>query len=314
MHQTIPVLDMEPYITGSQRDKQHFIQQLHDACRQVGFFYLANHTIEPACMSSVLDLSRDFFNLPQIENDKIDIKYSKCCRGYGRLEAEKTRGIGDFKETYDLGPECILHPERHNKKYYALIGPNQWPMSSLLQSSLFKSTMLTYISQMMQLGASIMSAITAALGYPASHFDAFFKPDNDDAHAMLRLLHYPSALSKKLGVGEHVDSGFLAFLLQDNIGGLQILTRENRWIDVPPLEHHFVVNIGEMLQCWSNGVYCATMHRVINHEHQARISAPFFFEPNLSAEIAISHQENNPVIYGDYLRSIFERSFPAVTH
>ena len=262
-------------------------------------------------MTMILNLTREFFHSPQVAKDQIDIKFSACCRGYGRLEAEKTHGVGDYKETYDLGPEKILHPARLQKPYLGLLGPNQWPDTEKLNQLQFKENIISYISQMMQLGTIIMQAMTAALDYPAHQFENHFKPDQEDAHAMLRLLHYPATKNNQLGVGAHVDSGFISFLLQDDIGGLQIFNQNKQWINVPPLANHFVVNIGEMLKSWSNGCYKATLHRVANQSTRARYSVPFFFEPNLSAVITIPHQNNNQIIYGEYLLKIFERSFPA---
>ncbi len=309
----IPILNLQSYLQGSTNEKQDFIQQLHHACSNVGFFYLNHHSISTYLLSTILQLTREFFHSPQAIKDQIDIQFSVCCRGYGKLEAEKTHNIGDYKETYDLGPERLLHPERVQKPYLRLLGPNQWPKSEALNQLHFKENIINYMAQMMQLGATIMQAMTAALQFPSDRFEYYFQPEQDDAHAMLRLLHYPATNNHQLGVGAHVDSGFIAFLLQDDVGGLQILSHDNQWIEVPPIANHFVVNIGEMLQSWSNGCYKATMHRVINQSHRARYSAPFFFEPNLSANITIPQLNNESVIYGNYLLKIFERSFPNAT-
>lgn len=290
----IPIINMRTYLTGN---KQSFIDEVHAACHEVGFFYLVNHPIPPSFLHKVLDLARLFFELPQLEKDSINI--DAFGRGYGRLEAEMTYGIGDYKETYDLALERHPHPLREQKRSLRLIGPNQWP--SALQNSLFKETILNYIEQMQHLGNVLMSVIANALQQTSYHFH----PEREDAHAMLRLLHYPASTSKKLGVGEHVDSGFIALLLQDQVGGLQIKTRNGNWVDVPPIENHFIVNIGEMLQNWSGNYYRATLHRVINNANYNRISVPFFFEPNLLSEI-------QGLEYGEYLLRIFERSFPSI--
>lgn len=296
----IPILDMRT-IT---------IKQIHDACRDVGFFYLSHHGIEPELMNEVLKLSRLFFNMPQTEKDKVAIHLSPYCRGYGRLMAEKTKGIGDYKETYDLGLEASPHPERHTKNHLRLIGPNNWPDTNNPEMLGFKSIIQVYLRLLTQLGNKLMHLITQSLHLPVSHYKEYFNSDQADAFAMLRLLYYPASSTKKLGVGEHVDSGFIALLLQDDTGGLQIQTRTKKWIDVPPRKHHFIVNIGEMLQSWSKNYYEATLHRVVNHPLNDRISVPFFFEPNLSTTIYLPENPEKPLIYGDHILSIFERSFP----
>jgi isopenicillin N synthase-like dioxygenase len=302
---------MQFYTQGSSKDKANFIREIHNACHQAGFFYLYNHTIPSSLMNQILLLTRKFFALPQHEKEKININLSPCGRGYGKLEAEQTYGYSDYKETFDLAPEKLLHIHRDTQQHLRLIGPNQWPDHPSLLSLQFKQTILSYLSQMIQLGSTLMHAITLSLNYPISEYENYFKPAHDDAHAMLRLLHYPASRSPKLGVGAHVDSGFIAFLLQDETGGLQILNRDNQWIDVAPRENHFIVNIGEMLQSWSKHYYQATMHRVINHAQRDRVSAPFFFEPNLSSIIHTTHDNKEELMYGTYLSHIFERSFPA---
>jgi isopenicillin N synthase-like dioxygenase len=84
-----------------------------------------------------------------------------------------------------------------------------------------------------------------------------------------------------LACGAHSDYGMFTLLTTDDVPGLQILPRGgSEWIDVPPRAGAFVVNIGDLLQRWSNDVFKSTVHRVVNHEARERFSMPFFFEPN----------------------------------
>lgn len=301
----IPTLDM---------NHQDFNQQLCDTCHEIGFFYLKNHGVLSSLQNEILSQAKIFFNLPQHEKDQIDISHSPHFRGYGKLNAETTAGIADFKETYDLGLE---RPARTSpdKPYLNLHGPNQWPSS--LEP--FLSTIIqSYMNQMLQLGQHIMHAVSAGLGISSPHFKNSFDITSDDAYAMLRLLHYPPAShnANKFGVGAHVDAGCLVFLLQDQTGGLQVQNRSGDWLDVPPLKDYFIVNIGEMLQVWTNQYFIATPHRVLNNSQNFRISAPFFFEPNLSAVVTPMPIFNQPVInsdinviYGEHMLNVFKRSF-----
>jgi len=305
---TIPTLDMKT---------PEFSDMLIDTLHHIGFFYLKNHPINTHLMRQVLYLTKTFYLLPQNEKDAISISKSKHFRGYGKLNAETTNNIPDCKETYDLGLE--RNPViGSNKSYQILHGPNQWSVSL---SNEFKTTITNYIDEMMMLGMTLMQVITNGLGIEEKIFSEYFNCNSPDAYAMLRLLHYPPAEnnSKQFGVGPHVDAGCLIFLLQDETGGLQVQNNSGSWIDAPPAPDTFIVNIGEMLQLWTNGYFKATPHRVLNNNKNHRYSAPFFFEPNLSACIRPiatfgnnqQHIENetNPIIYGEHMLKIFQRSF-----
>jgi isopenicillin N synthase-like dioxygenase len=50
-----------------------------------------------------------------------------------------------------------------------------------------------------------------------------------------------------LGGTKHTDNDFITVLLQDHIGGLQVLY-ENTWVDVSPVPGALVINIGDLLQ------------------------------------------------------------------
>ncbi len=127
----------------------------------------------------------------------------------------------------------------------------------------------------------------------------------------------------QLGVGPHTDLGCLVLLLQDEVGGLQVQNCNGKWVDAPPIKDTFVVNIGEMLQIWSNNYFLATPHRVINTASRVRHSIPFFFEPNLTAKVsplAISQElldkmnrtpvaSDHSLIYGEHMLKVYQRSF-----
>jgi isopenicillin N synthase-like dioxygenase len=84
---------------------------------------------------------------------------------------------------------------------------------------------------------------------------------------------------RPFGVGEHTDSGALTLLLQDECPGLEIL-RNGRWQLVEPRADALVVNIGDMIQVWSNDGYRAALHRVITNGTSDRYSIPFFLNPS----------------------------------
>ena len=114
---------------------------------------------------------------------------------------------------------------------------------------------------------------------------AYFKKDMNS----LRLLHYPPQRpeddGEHLGARAHTDTNAFTILAQDNNGGLEIRNRDSEWVAVPPIEGTFVVNVGEVLKVWTDGIFSSTLHRVINRSGRERFSIPFFMYPSYDALI-----------------------------
>lgn len=157
----------------------------------------------------------------------------------------------------------------------------------------YRAVVEEYISALRALGMRMLRVVALSLGLPPDHFDAAFTRPM----FALRPLHYVARRSDEAGgrfaCGAHTDYGFLT-LLHAPSPGLQIWeTRSGsgdggggRWRDVPPKEGAFVVNLGDMLQRWTNGRYRSTLHRVINPRGAERYSCAFFFEPNFDTVVA----------------------------
>ena len=89
-----------------------------------------------------------------------------------------------------------------------------------------------------------------------------------------------------MALHHHTDPGAITLLLQDDHGGLQTLSKTSGWIDVPPLANSIVVNVGDVLQVWTNDRCTAATHRVTPvHSEQGRYSTPFFYQPRYDATI-----------------------------
>lgn len=320
---TIPIFDLKKC------HSKQFINLLRTVCHQVGFFYIKNHGLSQKQMTKMLNLTSAFFDLPDHEKEAISISRSPHYRGYGKLCAELTKGKPDFKETYDLGLETSPSIASSDKPYLLLRGPNQWPDAPQLKKMRWKENMLDYIQTLQKIGEQLIGAMSLALGFPENFLRSQFCGSSQDAYAILRLLRYPPGHIRgadeepELGVGPHVDSGCLIILLQDSVGGLQVQNCEGQWIDAAPIPGTLVVNIGEMLQIWSNNYFQATPHRVINTSNKIRHSIPFFFEPNLSSVITpldlpdkklftsdrLPVNPDAKVIYGEHMLKVYQRSF-----
>ncbi len=111
-------------------------------------------------------------------------------------------------------------------------------------------------------------------------------------------------------------TGCLTILNTDDTpGALQVRDKTGRWIPADPIPGAFVINIGDMLNVWTNDVYSATLHRVIHSANNYRISIPFFFEPNFETVVAPipgigdENKHYGPIKYGDHLYSKVANNF-----
>lgn len=147
-----------------------------------------------------------------------------------------------------------------------------------------------YFSECETLSSKLMEAVCLGLGSPTGGLTKYFQPVHT---SFLRLNYYPVADplgdehsgGADLGVHHHTDAGALTLLLQDDVKGLQVY-RDGAWYGVMPLKDAFVVNIGDMIQVWSNDLYRAPVHRVSAMDRADRYSLPFFFNPAYDTVVA----------------------------
>ena len=190
-----------------------------------------------------------------------------------------------------------------------LSGPNQWP-----DLTGFREAVQDYHDAMCKLGYRLMRIALAACGANDEAMQWFDPPTT-----WLRLLHYPpvaaDAPEDLYGSAPHTDFGCLTILATDQVGGLQVMTPEGAWLDVPPRNDAFVVNVGDMLHRMSNGRLISTPHRVKNRTGKERYSCPFFYDPHVNTTIAPLAGTGNPLFaplhFGDLLRAELEAGYDA---
>ena len=280
---TLPVIDFGPFSGGTDEACQKTADQIDHACRESGFFYLANHGIATDIIADAFDAAAQFFALPQAEKNRIAIENSPCHRGWFALGGEaldhRAHPEGDYKEGIKIGQDLGAdHPRV--KAGLALHGPNQWP-----DIEGWQPTMQRCFGACETLSRQLMQAFALALGLERQFFDAWLSLPM----ATLGPLYYPPVPTDaraRISAGAHTDFGCLTLLAQQHIGGLQILTRDSEWCDVPPRENMLVVNIGDMLARWTNDRYASTRHRVVNKSNEARLSLAFFFDPDPDVDLS----------------------------
>jgi isopenicillin N synthase-like dioxygenase len=275
----LPVLDLraEP---GQLRDR------LREAAHEVGFFYLTGHDVPADLTARMLEVSRRLFELPQADKDAIAMVRSPHFRGFTRLGGELTRGEVDWREQIDLGPERPSIGGLGKPDYLWLQGPNQWP-AGLPE---LPGIIAEWDAALSVVARTLLRHWAAALGSPVDVFDDAFA---EAPATLIKIVRYPARATSPQGVGAHKDSGVLTLLLAEpGSRGLQVRrphAEDDSWVDVPPLDGAFIVNIGELLEVATGGYLRATEHRVdlgaSASETSDRISVPYFFNPRLDAQI-----------------------------
>lgn len=307
----VPVIDLSRLIAANEVDDA-LAQDILRACRDVGFMYVSGHGIPIDLQDRMFDASREFFARSMEQKLDISITRSRHFRGYLPLKsigASSGRPVGrqeGFQIHAELPPD---DPDVLAGK--PLHAPNPWP--SFMPE--LRPVTLEYYSAVQSLGMSMLRAFARALQMEEDFFGPYFQKPL----MMLRLLHYPPqdvvTDENDIGVLAHTDAGGFTILLQDMNGGLEIRTKDGEWARVPPIENTFVINLGEMMQAWTNGVFMATPHRVVNWTGRDRYSIPFFMNPNFDAVIRPIRIEGDEARFptlqsGPHLLETYRRIWP----
>ena len=293
--QTLPQIDISAFLPTTPPDEKARMacaKEIFDACSSTGFFYLTNHGIPASQTDAILSLGRDFF-LNSSEEDKAAIMRQKVgvgagdgARGWQPVLDNVTKGKRDWQEAVDFYRDWDETEKSGEPPYEILKGKNLWPQ----RPEQLKETYESYVENMLHLGEAVLRAMGAALG--KDYEDVFVRHTKTSFWGM-RLIGYapipPSASEdgpEETGIscGEHTDYGCVTLLLTDSTkGALQIKTSDNTWIHADPIPGAFVVNIGDMMERWTNGLWKSTTHKVVHRGDEFRVSVPFFYEPDFGA-------------------------------
>lgn len=302
----VPVIDVSGLRTDDPAEHRRVAAELGRAAREVGFFYVSGTGIDPAMAADLLRVTREFFALPVEEKMRTYIGRSTNHRGYVPIGEEVfAGGTRDLKEAFDLGADLPADDPDHLAG--RMLGPNQWP-----ELPGFADAVTAWYDEVLALGRALLRGFALALGEPADAFDAYVtKPPSQ-----LRLIHYPydPDAEDAVGIGAHTDYECFTLLLP-TAPGLEVLNGAGEWIDVPPREGTLVVNVGDILELWTNGQFVATTHRV-RKVSEERYSFPLFFNVDHDTLIAPLPQfvgegepAREPLVAGDHLFAQTAQSF-----
>lgn len=249
------------------------------AAREIGFFYVVNHGISQSLIDSAYSAAQDFFALPEDLKRSYYIGDSLNHRGYVPF-TEKGDYADEINRNYEAF-DLALDLPYDDPDYLAgnlLLGPNVWP-----ELRGFRETIGTYYQAVSAVGLRICAALELHLELPEGQLTRqMTKPISQ-----LRLLHYVRARAtsnkNSVNMGAHTDYECLT-LLHQRQKGLQVMTREDTWIDVPVNPEAYIINIGDMMEAWTNGAFRSTPHRVLNLSPE-RFSMPYFVAANYDTVI-----------------------------
>jgi isopenicillin N synthase-like dioxygenase len=273
----VPVVDISALYGADETAIAQTAAALKAAASEVGFLYVTGHGLNPALFDAMLAAAKAFFALPLERKMQVYIGNSRNHRGYvPEGEEVFASGTKDKKEAYDLARDLPAD----DPDYLAgnpMLGPNQWP-----DLPGFAEAVAAYYDATFQLGCVLLRGFALALGEPMNAFDALLtKPPSQ-----LRLIHYPHnpEADDKPGIGAHTDYECFT-LLRATAPGLEVMNAAGEWIDVPLRPDAYVVNIGDMLELWTNGAFVATTHRV-RKVSEERYSFPLFFSLDYNTQVA----------------------------
>lgn len=292
---SIPLVDFGPMTSPDLGERMKVGAAVRDACTQVGFFYAKNHGVPQGVIDATFAAAHQFFDLPSATKKAIGVEKSDNNRGYTPLLGENTdpTAKGDMHEAFDFALEMDADDPDLAKGLFGY-APNQWPAGKDADMEAFRTTLLTYHGQALTFGARIFQAFALALELP----EDFFAPKITKPLSVMRVLHYPSQNGvideKQIGIGAHSDYECFTILCTDKTAALQVLNAEGQWVEAPPLQGAFIVNVGDMMARWTNDYFKSTIHRAINRSGKQRYSIPLFFGPNPDEEIAVLESCQSP--------------------
>jgi isopenicillin N synthase-like dioxygenase len=277
-----PVIDITGLRESSAGALERVAQQLIEPCSTWGAFHVVGHGVSGTELARFDSAMRAFFDLPEAEK-RTARRSRENARGW--YDTELTKNRPDWKEVFDYGAE--LPPDQapgHSD------GVNQWPAA--LEPGL-REVLLAHHRACEGVGRALLRALCVGLGAAPDRLDAHFSGHS----SFVRLNRYATCPDPappdapdfpergRLGVHHHTDAGALTVLYQDEVSGLQV-HHGGRFVSLHPVPGAFTINLGDMLQVWSNDRLRSPLHRVLASAEHVRHSAPFFLNPAYEAVAA----------------------------
>ncbi|XP_021888370.1 protein SRG1-like [Carica papaya] len=297
----IPIIDLSLLAIGDNEE----LSKLDLASQSWGFFQVVNHGVAEDILNSMKKLSTEFFELPIKEKEKYSMPLNDI-HGYGHAYVVSDEQLLDWSDALML----LVHPTNYRKIQF-------WPV----KPDGFKEIIESYSNGIRKVAEQLLVSFSLIMGMKQDVILGMHKK----LVQALRINYYPtcSIPDQVLGISPHSDTSTITILMQDDdVAGLQIRHNEN-WVSVNPIPNALVVNVGDVLEIWSNGKYKSVEHRAITNEKITRISYASFLLPHDDVDIEPLDHMINPqrpikiykrVKYGEYLRSSMKRKMEGKAH
>ncbi len=318
------VFDLAAFEAATGEGRAKLARELDRICRETGFLAISGHGVAPEVIANLSAKARAFFDLPPEVKHRAAPPYAGYPYGYlgpGVEALAKSRGVDsppDLKESFNAGPLSTPPGMTDKDALSFCFADNIWPAGE----ADFRAAWEAYFTAMTDLAKRIMRAFAEALNLETHFFDPFLQ----NPISAMRALNYPqldrAPPEGQLRAGAHTDYGSLTILLPDaGSRGLEIMTPEGTWREIPPVDGAFVINIGDLMARWTNDRWVSTLHRVVNVSPEQgglnrRQSIAFFHQPDWHAEIATLPScvgageagKYEPVLSGPYLMGKFRKT------
>ncbi|KAI3831890.1 hypothetical protein MKX03_022262 [Papaver bracteatum] len=275
--QTIPVIDLQKLLSPEPITGDMELDKLHSACKEWGFFQVVNHGVDILLVEKVKSEIQGFFNLPMDEKKKFWQEEGDA-EGFAQFFVQSE----DQKLDYSGDMFFMLNLPQHMRK------PRLFPKLPLP----LRETIESYSLKLSKLGVTLVELMGKALQMEDRVMSELF----DDGRQTMRMNYYPPCPQPEqvIGLTPHSDPGGLTILLELNeVNGLQI-RKENIWVPIIPLPNAFIVNIGDILEIMSNGIYHSVEHRATINSTKERLSVAMFNSPIVDTEIGPIHSMITP--------------------
>ncbi|KAJ7964358.1 2-oxoglutarate (2OG) and Fe(II)-dependent oxygenase superfamily protein [Quillaja saponaria] len=303
-HADVPVIDLFGFDPNHRDSVRETIER---ACREWGAFHVTNHGVPVSLLDDVRRVGVTFFNQCPIP-DKLQYacdSNSAASEGYGTKmllsSDQKQNAAAQVLDWRDYFDHHTLPLSRRN--------PSRWPHFP----SDYREVVQKYSDEMKVLAQKLLGLISESLGLPSSCIESAV----GDFYQNITISYYPPCPQPELTLGlqSHSDFGAITLLIQDDVGGLQVLKDDTKWVTVTPLSDAILVILADQTEIITNGKYRSTVHRAITNSNHPRLSVATFHDPAKTVKISpaseLIHESSPPkyreVVYGDYVLSWYTK-------
>jgi isopenicillin N synthase-like dioxygenase len=281
---SIPLVNLQDFKSGG-ASRAAFIQTLGQGMESLGFVAVEGHGIPLPLLQKAYDQARAAFALPEAIKKRYETPFDGRQRGYTSFGVEhaKDQPAPDLKEFWHIGRSLSFdHPLHQSRK----VPPNLFPV----ETPEFAPTFSELFDRMESFANTLLEGLGSYMGYPEGFFADLIYLGN----SILRVIHYPDLADTKplpgsVRAAAHEDINLLTVLPVSTRPGLELMTRDGKWLSVKVPPDVMVCDTGDMMSLLTKGRLPATTHRVVNPEGGSdggRLSMPFFLHPRPDAILA----------------------------